>query len=99
MTRWLIQQIFNCWKGLLWSLQCEIGIGRRNDKQGCFMFNPNCLTVGAVHSEVVPKFHKNYCFIAIMLFPAQKGKPSTIISDNWTSLIGAEREFAEYVAL
>ena len=38
------------------------------------------------------------CLNAKMRFSAQRGKPSTIISDNGTHFVGAEREFAEYVA-
>ena len=33
-----------------------------------------------------------------MRFIARRGKLSTIISDNGTNVIGAESEFAEYVA-
>ena len=38
------------------------------------------------------------CLNAIMSFIARRGKPSTIVSDNGTNFVGAEREFAEYVA-
>ena len=34
----------------------------------------------------------------IMRFIDRRGKPITIISDNGTNFVGAEREFAEYVA-
>ena len=51
-----------------------------------------------VHIEVVPKLDTDSCLNAIMRFFARRGKPSTIISDNGKNLVGAEREFAEYVA-
>ena len=47
--------------------------------------------------EVVPKLDIDSCLKAIMRFIAQGGKPSTIISDNRTNFVAAEREFAEYV--
>ena len=50
-----------------------------------------------MHIEIVPKLDTDNCLIAIMRFIAQRGKPSTIISDNGTNFVGAEREFAEYV--
>ena len=51
-----------------------------------------------MHIEVVPKLDTDSCLNAIMRFIARRGKLNTIISDNGTNLVGAEREFAEYVA-
>ena len=73
-----------------------VKIARRNEKQWCCLFT--YLTVRAVHIEVVPKLDTDSCLNAIMRFIARRGKPSTIISDNGTNFVGAEREFAEYVA-
>ena len=52
----------------------------------------------AVHIEVVPKVDTDSCLNAIMRFIARRGKPSKMISDNGTNFVGAEKEFAEYVA-
>ena len=71
-------------------------IGRRNKKRWCCLFT--CLTMRAVHIEVVPKLDTDSCLNAIMRFIARRGKPSTIISDNGTNFVGAGKEFAEYVA-
>ena len=73
-----------------------VKIGRRNEKRWCCLFT--CLTMRAVHIEVVPKLDTDSCLNAIMRFIARRGKPNTIISDNGTNFVGAEREFAEYVA-
>ena len=51
----------------------------------------------AVHIEVTPKLDKDSCPNEIMRFTAQRGKPSTIISDNGTNFVATERELAEYV--
>ena len=73
-----------------------VRIGRRNEKRWCCLFT--CLTVRAVHIEVLPKIDTDSCLNAIMRFIARRGKPSTMIRDNGTNFVGAEREFAEYVA-
>ena len=73
-----------------------VKIGRRNEKRWCCLFT--CLTIRAVHIEVVPKLDTDSCLNAIMRFVARRGKPSKIISDKGTNFVGAEKEFAEYVA-
>ena len=73
-----------------------VKIGRRNEKRCCCLFT--CLTLRAVHIEMVPKLDTDSCLDAILRFIARRGKPSTKISDNGTNFAGAEREFAEYVA-
>ena len=73
-----------------------VKIGRRNEKRWCCLFT--CLTMRAVHIEVVPKLDTDSCLNAIMRFIARRGKPNAIISDNGTNFVGAEREFADYVA-
>ena len=73
-----------------WSLGEEM----KND-EGCLF---TCLTKRAVHIEVVHKVDTDSCLNAIVRFIARRGKPSTIISDNSTNFVGAEREFVEYVA-
>ena len=68
-----------------------VKIGRRNEKRWCCLFT--CLTVRAVHIEVVPKIDTDSCLNAIMRFIARRGKPSTMISDNGTNFVGAKRKF------
>ena len=70
--------------------------GRRKEKRWCCLFT--CLTMRAVHIESVPKLDTDSCLNAILRFIARRGKPNTIISNNGTNFVGAEREFAEYVA-
>ena len=73
-----------------------VEIDRRNEKRWCCLFT--CLTVRAVHIEIVPKLDTNCCLNAIMRFIARRGKPVKMISDNGTKFIGAEKELAEYIA-
>ena len=73
-----------------------VKIGRRNEKRWCCLFT--CLTVRAVHIEIVPKLDTDSCLNAIMRFIARTGKPLKMISDNGTNFVGADREFKEYVA-
>ena len=70
--------------------------GRRNEKRcGCIF---TCLTVRAVHIEIVPKLNTNSCLNAIMRFICWRGKPVKMISDNVTNFVGAERKLAAYIA-
>ena len=70
--------------------------GRRNEKRCCCLFT--CLTMRAVHIEVVPKLDTDSCLNLIMRFITRRGKLSAIISGNGTNFVGAERECAEYIA-
>ena len=51
-----------------------------------------------MHIEVVPKLDTDSCLNAIIRFIARRGQTSTIISNNGTNFVGAERELSEYVA-
>ena len=73
-----------------------VKIGRRNEKRWCCLFT--CLTVRAVHIDIVQKLDTDSCLNAIMRFIARRGKPIKMISDNGTNFAGADREFKEYVA-
>ena len=73
-----------------------VKISRRNEKRWCCLFT--CLTVRAVHIEIVPKLDNDCCLNAIMRFIAQRGKPVKMISDNGTNFVGAEKDLAEYIA-
>ena len=71
-------------------------IGRRQEKRWCCLFT--CLTIRAVHIEVVPKLDSDSCLNAIARFIARRGKPRTIISDNGTNFVGANKEMRAYIA-
>ena len=73
-----------------------VKIGRRQEKRWCCLFT--CLTIRAVHIEVVPKLDSDSCLNAIARFIARRGKPRTIISDNGTNFVGANKEMRAYIA-
>ena len=73
----------------------NVKIERKDEKRWCCIFT--FLTMRAMHIEVVPKLETDSCLNAMMIFIARGGKSSTIISDNGTNFLGAEREFSEYV--
>ena len=73
-----------------------VKFGRRIEKRWCCLFT--CLTMRAVHIEVVHKMDTDSCLNAIMRFIARRAKPNTIFSDNGTNFVGAESEVAEYFA-
>ena len=59
-----------------------VKICQRNEKRWCCLFT--CLTVSAIHIEIVPKLDTDCCLNAIMRFIARRGKPVIMISDNGT---------------
>ena len=73
-----------------------VKIGQRNEN--CWYCQFTCLTVQAVHIEVVTKLDTESCLKAILRFMARRGKPVKMVSDNETIFVGAERELAEYIA-
>ena len=72
-----------------------VKIGRRQEKRWCCLFT--CLAIRAVHLEIVPGLDSDSCLNAIARFIARRGKPKTILSDNGTNFVGAEREMREYL--
>ena len=72
-----------------------VKIGRRNEKRWCCLFT--CLTVRAIHIEIVPKLDTDCCLNAIMRFIARRGKPVKMISNNGTNFVGADKELTEYI--
>ena len=54
-----------------------------------------CLSVRAVHLELVDSLDTKACIGAVLGFIARRGQPQSIISDNGTNFVGAAREFKE----
>ncbi|XP_062698947.1 uncharacterized protein LOC134284246 [Aedes albopictus] len=69
--------------------------GRSNEKRWVALFT--CLTVRAVHIEVVHSLSTDSCKKAIRRFIARRGSPQQIYSDNGTNFKGAARELAEEI--
>ncbi|XP_062559437.1 uncharacterized protein LOC134224167 [Armigeres subalbatus] len=57
-----------------------------------------CLTIRAVHLEVVGSLSTEACKMAIRRFIARRGAPQEIYSDQGTNFIGASRELKEEIA-
>ncbi|XP_062538392.1 uncharacterized protein LOC134206680 [Armigeres subalbatus] len=57
-----------------------------------------CLTVRAVHLEVVGSLSTEACKMAIRRFIARRGAPQEIYSDQGTNFIGASRELRDQIA-
>ena len=54
-----------------------------------------CLSVRAVHTEIVQSPETQVCLDAVHRFIARGGKPETVISDNGTNFVGAANELKE----
>ncbi|XP_063834897.1 uncharacterized protein LOC135084084 [Ostrinia nubilalis] len=68
----------------------EVAVGRRREKRYCVLFT--CLTVRAVHLEVVASLTADSLIMALRRMAARRGWPCHLYSDNGTNLRGAEKE-------
>lgn len=75
----------------------EVCVGRRKEKQWVAVFT--CLTVRAVHLEVVNSLTTQSCMMAIRRFICKRGAPDEIISDNATCFKGASKEMRQIAEL
>ncbi|XP_062704178.1 uncharacterized protein LOC134286562 [Aedes albopictus] len=71
----------------------EVTVGRRTEKRWGML--ATCLTIRAIHIELVPSLSTDSCIMAIRNFIARRGTPSVIYSDRGTNFIGASRQMKE----
>lgn len=72
-----------------------VTVGRHKEKRYGALFT--CLTVRAVHIEVVNTLNTSSCIIAIRNFICRRGTPREFYSDNGTNFVCAEKEIREAV--
>ncbi|XP_055604719.1 uncharacterized protein LOC129752952 [Uranotaenia lowii] len=72
-----------------------IKIGRALVKRWIALFT--CMTIRAVHLEVVHSLNTESCKMAIRRFIVQKGSPKEIYSDNGTNFLGASNELSREI--
>ncbi|XP_055527943.1 uncharacterized protein LOC129720484 [Wyeomyia smithii] len=70
-----------------------VKVGRSVAKRWICLFT--CLTIRAVHVEVVPTLTTSSCVKSIRQFVCRRGSPAEIYSDNGTNFQGAERLLRE----
>ncbi|XP_061401555.1 uncharacterized protein LOC133337338 [Musca vetustissima] len=68
-----------------------VTVGRHTEKRYGALFT--CLTLRAVHIEVVNTLNTSSCIMAIRNFISRRGTPREFYSDNGTNFVSAEREF------
>lgn len=73
-----------------------VTIGRRHEKRWGALFT--CLVIRAVHLELVSSLDTNSCIMATRNLMLRRGPVKLIISDNGTSMHGAETELRKALA-
>lgn len=73
-----------------------IKIGRRQEKRYVALFT--CMTVRAIHLEIINDLSASSAIMGIRRFIARRGTPKEIWSDNATAFRGADRELQEAAA-
>ncbi|XP_062538119.1 uncharacterized protein LOC134206418 [Armigeres subalbatus] len=71
----------------------EVAVGRRVEKRWGML--ATCLTIRAIHIEVVHTLSTDSCIMAIRNFIARRGTPRMIYTDRGTNFIGASRQMKE----
>ncbi|XP_058458201.1 uncharacterized protein LOC131434928 [Malaya genurostris] len=71
----------------------EVKIGRSLVKRWICLFT--CLTIRAVHLELVHSLSTISCVMAVRRFVSRRGAPLEIFSDNGTNFVGANRQLTE----
>ncbi|XP_053691247.1 uncharacterized protein LOC128739769 [Sabethes cyaneus] len=71
----------------------EVVVGRRIEKRWGML--ATCLTVRAIHIEVVYSLSTSSCIMAIRNFINRRGTPQRIYSDRGTNFVGANRELRQ----
>ncbi|XP_062702166.1 uncharacterized protein LOC134285450 [Aedes albopictus] len=74
-----------------------VKVGRGNAKRWIALFT--CLTIRAVHCEVVCSLSTDACIKAIRRFVCRRGAPAEIYSDNGTNFQGVERILMKEIQL
>lgn len=74
----------------------KVKIGRSEVKRWVALFT--CLTVRAIHLEVVHSLSSDSCILAIRRFISRRGAPAEIFSDNGTSFVGANKQLQQEIA-
>uniref|UniRef100_A0A182NT35 Integrase catalytic domain-containing protein n=1 Tax=Anopheles dirus TaxID=7168 RepID=A0A182NT35_9DIPT len=67
-----------------------VKVGRSNAKRWIALFT--CLTIRAIHMEVVHSLTTESCVMAVRRFVARRGAPAEIFSDNGTNFQGANNQ-------
>ncbi|XP_062710837.1 uncharacterized protein LOC134288917 [Aedes albopictus] len=70
-----------------------VKVGRSVVKRWVSLFT--CLTIRAVHLEVVHSLSKESCVMAVRRFVSRRGAPSEIFSDNGTNFVGASNQLKQ----
>ncbi|XP_058827890.1 uncharacterized protein LOC131687819 [Topomyia yanbarensis] len=67
-----------------------VKLGRSNVKRWIGLFT--CLTIRAVHMEVIHSLSTESCVMAVRRFVSRRGAPAEIFSDNGTNFQGANKQ-------
>lgn len=73
-----------------------VKVGRSEVKRWVALFT--CLTVRAIHLEVVHSLSSESCILAVRRFVARRGSPSEFFSDNGTCFVGAKTQLQQEIA-
>ncbi|XP_058449226.1 uncharacterized protein LOC131429193 [Malaya genurostris] len=74
-----------------------VRVKRSNVKRWVALFT--CLTIRAIHLEVVHSLSTESCVMAVRRFVARRGAPIEIFSDNGTNFKGAHRQLTQEIKM